>query len=205
MKRYRFWMLGAFVVITALLIGTTMKVRQNPLYQLSRYSQTPAFKRYIFDLSSEMELPFAVGEPLLDIHEPQNGDFKRVLSYEVNEGGQFKLNVLSSQSGIGGYFRQSDLSPSQFAAVQKLIRQLPPSSPPAKREDLIVVLTNNSVPAQLRFYDHNHLPAQIGAIIGILTAAMQKDLDSLLPGQNIEDVPHLRSKLRPSNAQRAVN
>ncbi len=204
MKRYRFWLLGAFVLVTALLVGATIKARQNPLYQLAHYPQTPALTRYIFDLSSEMEIPFAVGEPVLDIHEPENGNFKRVLSYEVNGGGQFKLNVLLNQSGSGGYFQQADLTAAQFATVQKLMRQLPPSSAPTRREDLIVVLFNDPAPAQLRLYDRKRLPPQIGAIIGILTAAMKKDLSSLLPGQTVRDLPHLRSKLR-SDSQRVQN
>ena len=148
----------------------------------------------------------AVGEPFLDIHEPENQSFERVLSYEVTQGGgQFKLNILRNQSGIGGSFRQADLTADQFAAVQKFMRQLPSSAPPSKREDLIVVLTNDPAPARLRLYDRKNLPPQIREIVGILTDAMQKDINSLLPGQTIEDVPHLRSQLRPSNSQRAIN
>ena len=70
-------MLGAFVLVSALLIGATIKRRQNPLYQLSRYPQTPAFKRYVFNVSSEMEIP--ITPALISIDELIGKDFGEVL------------------------------------------------------------------------------------------------------------------------------
>ncbi len=204
MKRYRIWMLGAFVVITALLVGTTMKVRQNPSYQLSHYSRAPALKRYVSYVSTELEYEFSNGESILDIHEPIDGSVERVLSYEINSGGSFKLNVITPEKS-GGYFQQANLSPAQLASVKRLIKQLPSNAPPEKPEDVIVVLTDHSTPQRLRLYDRRHLPPQIRQIIGILTTAMEVDLNSLLPRQNVRDLPHLRSKLRPSNSQDAIN
>ena len=197
-------MLGALVLVSALLVGATMKARQNPRYQLSHFSRSPALKRYVFYVSTELDYEFSNGESILDIHEPTNGDMNTVLSYETYQDGTFKLNVITPGES-GGYFQSAVLSPAQLASVKRLMKQLPPNAPPENPEDLIVVLTDRSTPQQLRLYDRRHVPPQIRQIVGILTDSMQKDLDSLLPGQKVGDVPHLRSKLRPSNSQSAVN
>lgn len=209
MKRYRFWMLGAFVVVTAALIGATIKARQNPFWILSHYPRTPAFDQFIFDISSEMENPISgVGSIMLSIREPVEGDFKTVLEYRVSPSIGFDLNTLNYSKGSGGHGRTSSVSKQQGIEIQKLVHQLPLSAPPDKRENLLVILIYEPSPTQLRLYDSRNSPPQIGQITRILAQTVNKENRSLLPGQPpMPDLPHLRSPLlgKASNSQRAVN
>ena len=205
MNRTRFWMLGAFILMSALLVGVTIKARQNPLYQLSHFSRSPALERYTFYVSTELNYQFSNGESILDIHELINGSVERVLSYQVNSDGSFNLKVITPQRSGGVAYQQAHLSPARLASVKRLMKQLPPNAPPEKIEDLIVVLTDRSTPQPLRLYDRRYVPPQMRQIVGILTTAMQEYLHSLSPEQNVQNLPHLRSQLRPSNSQRAVD
>ena len=198
MNRNRFWMLGAFILVSAALVGATIKVRQNPLYQLSRYSQTPAFERFIFRISEEMDIPIVgVNQAMLNIYEPANGDFKKVLEYQVTPGTQFNLNVISFPNNSGGYGRTASLSDAQSKRVKTLMRQLPPSAPPDNREDLLVVLLYKRSNSQLRLYDRHHPPRQVSEIARILTQIVDRENRGLIPDSAPPyDLPHLKSKLQ---------
>ena len=210
MNRNRFWMLGAFILVSALLVGATLKTRQTPLYQLSHYPQTFAFNRYVLDVSSEMKTPST--DSIINISELEQGegDLKNVLEYKVKADGQFDLNVRDFATGRGGQSRAAKLDSQQLAEVKKLIAQLPPSAPPTKREELLVVLIYQPSPIQLRLYDYRNPPRQIREIVGVLINIVEKQ-DNLIPAEQRPTslgLPHLRSSLRPehsSNSQDAVN
>ena len=208
MKRNRFWLLGAFVLVSALLIGAVHKRSQQPLYQLSRYSQTPAFKSYMFELSDEMITPISgVNSTLLSIDEPLAGDFETVLQYKISSDSQFDLNTLSYNTGRGGSGRTASTNAQQQATIHNLIDQLPSSAPPDKRENLLVVLFYKSKGEELRLYDSRNPPTQIRQIVGILTDIVKAE-ETRIPAEQRPTgagLPHLRSPLRPSTARRAPN
>ena len=208
MKRTRFWLVGAFVVVSALLLVAVVKRNQQPLYQLSRYSQTPAFKRYVFELSGEMTTPISgVNSTLLSIDEPLTGDFETVLQYKISSDSQFDLNTLSYNTGRGGSGRTASTNAQQQATIHSLINQLPPSAPPDKRENLLVVLFYKSKGEELRLYDSRNPPTQIRQIVGILTDIVEAE-ENRIPAEQRptgDGLPHLRSPLRPSTARRAPN
>ena len=196
MKRTRLWFIGAFVMITALLIGATLRARQNPLYQLSRYPKTPAFDAYKSEVMSELKSESAATESLLNIAEPLDGEAGMMLKYNVKPSGEFILithdyNVKFGGSGQGAVVKQKELT-----RIKTLIGQLPPSAAPNSRQDLLVVLVYQPAPAQLRLYDRRHPPPQIREIVGILSAAMEENLRPL-PAGGVRVLPHLRSSLRP--------
>ena len=187
MKRVHFWMLGALVVVSALLVGATLKARRNPLYQLSRYPQTPAFKRHIFHVSSELENPLVgTKEALLQINAPTESDFTEVSGVEIQQSGRFSLDLLYPTQSKGGSARFSDLQPQQLAKIKKLMRQLPQSRPPTKRKNLLIVLLYQPQPAQIRLYDQRDPPAQIREIVALTTKIISGETHN-------------------SNSQRAVN
>ena len=196
-------MLGAFILVSALLVGATIKARQNPLYQLSHFSRSPALKRYVSYVSTEFK-PFANGESIIGIHEPTDGSFKEVLAYEINRDGSFNLTSITPDNKGTGIFEQFNLSPSQLVSVKQLISQLPPSAQPAKSEDVIVVLTDSSTSQPLRLYNRQNLPPQISEIMGILATAIKEDKGSL-SSKSVENSTLGRSKLRPLNSQNAIN
>lgn len=166
MKRFRWWFLGAFVVVTALLIGVKLRARQNPLYQLSRYPRTPAFNLYLFGLSQEMNSPIPAGirEPLIEIDEPAKAGFEKVSQLQILQNGDFSVYYNSpSNSRMNSGWRLT-LSSDQLDTVKGLRLQLPPDSPPVKRDDLLIVRVHGTQPMQLRLYDKNHPPPQISEI-----------------------------------------
>ena len=170
MNRPRFWLLGAFVLISALLTFALFQRRRQPLYQLAHYSQKPALKSYVAYVASELK-PFTDGDSILGIHEPTNGTFQAVAAFEINSDGSVNTTSITPGNKGTGLFVQFNLSAVQLTEVKRLMAQLPPNAPPRKSEDVILVLTDRSTLQPVRLYDRHNLPPQIGEIFGLLSSA----------------------------------
>ncbi len=205
MKRTRFWMIGAFVVVSALLAGVAIETRQQPLNQLKHYSQTPAFTRYVSDVfDAREEATSATGSLLLTIDEPVNSTFDTLAEYKIRRDSKFDLNISEFPDGnnqFTGTARSWNLSSQQFTKLKSLVAQLPPSSAPEKREHLLVTFTYK--PRQIRLYDRRKPPLQIREIITLLTNEVKRQDDKISQRSPREsrlgdDFPHMRSPLRLS-------
>ena len=200
MKRHRFWYIGTFVLVSALLAGTVVKTRQHPLHQLLSYAQTPNFASYVAGIFREARTPMAPS--LCAIYEPSSDDFSEILEYKVNPDGKFELNVWNPDLNQSSRGQKSSLGPQQFIRIKGLISQIPPPTPPTKRENLLVVLLPKSAPTPLRLYNRRDAPPQIREIVRILTTVAEKSPNEAWHNSS-PFLPHLHSPLRPSTAQHA--
>ena len=155
-------MLGAFILVSALLVGATMKRRQNPLYQLSRYPRTSAFNYYLFNLTDDVDFFSSsnvnVRKSWFGIDDPETRAFLNMKKMEISNDGHYSSNQ--------GEIRT--LTAVEMDAVKNLVRSLPPSSPPDKPDDLLIVRLYQGHSVQIRLYNRNNKPAQIIAIQRIM-------------------------------------
>ncbi len=180
MKRNLIWMLGAFILVSALLVGATIKARQNALYQLSRYPKTPAFERYLLSISPQRSVHIQSAGFYFKIDSSESRSFEKMRQIRIFSDGSagkglLAVNVWDASSNRGW---SSLLSSNQFSLVKNLVRQLPPSSPPTERDDLLIVYYNAAQGMQIRLYDKHHPPAQINKIQEIIAHEPNNKLKS---------------------------
>ncbi len=161
-------MLGAFVVVTALLIGATIMARQNPLFRLGRYEKTLGFSDYVTHMVKRSGR--SSSSELLELAYPMSRDYEFMISCQMNVRGQFGWGKLHPGRAGRMYSAQQKLTPAQLTKIRQLMRDLPPSSAPTDRWDVLGVVLDDSIstPAQIRLYDRRHPPAQITEICHIL-------------------------------------
>ena len=168
MKRTRFWLVGAFVLVSALLAGTTMKARQNALFRLARYEKSPGFSDYLTYLKTRSRR-FSYSE-IFSIAYPLSSDYESMMSGRVNAQGNFSWGEVHPGRGGLGYSAPQKLKPAQLTEIRQLMGALPPSSAPSNRFDVLGVVLDDSTstPALIRVYDRRHPPAQIEEICRII-------------------------------------
>lgn len=168
MKRTRLWMLGAFVLVSALLVGAAFKARQNPLFRLARYEKSPAFEDYLTYLTTRSRR-FSYSE-ILSIAYPASSNYESMMSGRINTQGQFSWGNVHPGRGGRGYSALQKLTPAQLTKVRRLMHDLPPSLIPDDRFDVLGVVLDDSIStsAQIRIYDRRHPPEQIAEICRIL-------------------------------------
>ena len=173
MKRTRFWLFSALVLVSALLAGAVIQRNRDPLYQLSRYPQTPGLERYRRDIAKD-KLATTPNKTMIQVDAPLQEDFKLLFIYRINKDATFELNPWSASHSSLNPGRTVQLNPQQFAEIKRLTEQLPPSQPPAERADLMIVTTES--PSQIRLYHRKHPPTQLRAMLRIGMKAAEKEL-----------------------------
>lgn len=62
----------------------------------------------------------------------------------------------------------------EFLSIRSLLKQLPPSSPPAQQGDLLLVTFNNVTSYETRVYDRTHTPQAVMDILKLTGAPLQE-------------------------------
>ena len=171
MNRNRFWMLGAFILVSAALVGATMKARQNALFRLARYEKSPAFTDYVSHLLTQTQTPSGLvraANPLIEMAYPMSRDYEQMLSCRMSAQGTYGWGKLHPARASRAYSAQQKLTPVQLSKIRQLVNALPPSVVPADRYDVLGVVHYDSNPPQVRVYDRRNPPTQITEICRII-------------------------------------
>lgn len=175
MKRTRFWILGALVVVSVLLAGANFSARKNSIFRLARYEKSPAFTEYIsyLQIQTQKSPPKATSlvrpiNLLLELAYPMSRDYESMLSCQMDVKGNFGYGRIHPARATRGYDAQQKLTSVQLANISHLMRALPPSSAPTDRYDVLSIVLYDSNPPQIRLYDRRHPPKKIMDICRIL-------------------------------------